>query len=207
MTRGFTLLELIISLAIFAVMTALVVAKYGNFNQSTLLTDTAYDVAFVLREAQTYGVSVRNADAGYGNDFSGSYGVDFVPNGVSGNACGSSPTVITLFAGSCSGSTNISSYTLVRGATVASVCAANGGPSSCSGGGSGGGSGPSPSPVPVTGLEVIFHRPNPDAEICASDGDSWSCNYTFASITLVSSDGSDSRTVTVRQTGQISVLQ
>ncbi len=63
MSRGFTLIELVISIAIFVIMTALVVAKYGNFNQGALLTDTAYDIALVLHTAQSYGLSVKNAGA------------------------------------------------------------------------------------------------------------------------------------------------
>ena len=63
---GFTLIELIVSVAIFVFMTALVVAKYGNFNQSVLMTDLAYDIALTLRTAQTYGVSVQGQAPGSG---------------------------------------------------------------------------------------------------------------------------------------------
>jgi len=76
MKRAFTLVELMVSVGIFLMMTGLVVAKYGNFNQSVLLTNLAYDVALTIRTAQTYGLSVRNNDlSNSSSDFQSGYGV------------------------------------------------------------------------------------------------------------------------------------
>src|SRR6185369_4435025 len=74
--RGFTLIELLISVAIFVYMTGLLVAKYGNFNQSVLLTDLAYDVALTIRTAQTYGLSVKAVNSSP-SPYQYAYGVDF----------------------------------------------------------------------------------------------------------------------------------
>ena len=57
--RGFTLIELVITIAIFAAMTTYLLAKYGKFNQSLLLTNLAYDVALTIRTAQSFGLNVK----------------------------------------------------------------------------------------------------------------------------------------------------
>ncbi len=199
MNRGFSLIELIVSIGIFTLMTALVVTKYGNFNQRTLLTDTAYDVALALHTAQNYGLSVKNTSGG-SNPFGYAYAIDFV-NSATGSACGavvSSNIRFALFAdvvadGSCDGNdTAISSYALTRAATIASsggLCVGTGA-SAC---------------TAVTRMDVSFTRPNPEAKICASNGGAAVCGYTYAEIKIQSSDGT-SRTISVRENGQISVL-
>lgn len=206
MNRGFTTVELLVSLAIFIVMTSLVVTKYGNFNQSTLLTDTAYDVALTLRLAQSYGLSVKNASAaGSAANFSYPYGLDF--NTGTAASCGSvssAPTTLVLFAdsnpavtpdGLCGANdAAISTAVLTRGARLSAMCAG--------------------SDVDNCHLQsnqasrmfVSFIRPNPEAVICGirSNGQSMGCTNAYAEITIAGSDGS-TRVITVRQNGQISV--
>jgi prepilin-type N-terminal cleavage/methylation domain-containing protein len=199
MSRGFTLVEMVICLAIFGIMTALVVSKYGNFNQGTLLTDTAYDIALVLHTAQSYGLSVHNAGTlGGTSNFQTAYGVDF-NTGSLGNSCGSpvaaNATNIELFADTApagspdhicaSNDTGITSYAVTRGATIYALCV---GTSSC---------------TAVSQLDITFLRPNPDATICAN-GSASSCSWTYGQITLKASDGS-LRTIGVYQNGQIVV--
>lgn len=74
--KGFTIIELMICVFIFAMMTTLLLAKYGSFNTGVLLTNLAYDVALTIRNAQTYGLNVKSAplDA---NNFNYAYGVHF----------------------------------------------------------------------------------------------------------------------------------
>jgi len=193
--RGFTLIELLISVAIFVVMTALVVSKYGNFNQSTLLTDSAYDIALVLRTAQTYGLSVRNVNS----SFASGYGIAF-DKSVSAAACGNSAadsTHLVLFADTDTASSpsycgasdaDVVTYTITRGAVISNLCA--GTEISCNSN--------------TTKLSVTFRRPDPDAQICGYDGSSWACGQSYAEAALRGADGSV-RTVTIRQNGQISV--
>lgn len=74
--RGFTLVELLISCGIIALVSSLVLVKYSAFDSTTLLKSTAYDIALSLREAQVKSVSVVNngtsADA-----FDYPYGLSF----------------------------------------------------------------------------------------------------------------------------------
>ena len=206
MSRGFTLIELLICVVIFIIMTALLVAKYGNFNQSTLLTDTAYDIALVLHTAQSYGLSVKNAGAlGTAANFQTAYGVDFNTSST-GDYCGSpaaNANNIELFADTgpslspdrvCgNGDTPVNSYAVTRGATIS--CLYAGAPPSgstsidCSS-----------SQNKVGQLDITFLRPNPDATICGGGN----CNNTYGQITLMASDGS-LRTIGVYQNGQIVV--
>lgn len=202
MNRGFTVIELVMSMAIFGFMTALVVAKFGNFNQSTLLTDTAYDVALAVHTAQTYGISVKNLNSG---TFSPAYGVDF-STAVSGVACGATSntnnTNMVLFAdispstpdGLCDISdATVTNYKLLRGATISALCTGTGAslPPNCSNS--------------INRLDISFLRPNPEALICDVSPCTTANAKTYAQITIRATDGS-TRTVAVRRNGQVTVL-
>lgn len=198
MHKGFTLIELLITVAIFVFMTALILANYTAFNAGTLLTNLAFDTALTVRQAQTYGVSVRAADSGSNFDFP--YGVAFSTTGNS-FCSGAAPqgSSFVLFADSdgsgnynkCDGSETVSTYNLKQRAKVSALCvSANG--NNC---------------VSVSSLYITFKRPDPSAVICSNlEGNTCPATspYILANITLMSSDGA-TRVVVVRQNGQISV--
>lgn len=74
---GFSLVELLISLAIITVITAMVIVRFTAFDSNVLLKSLAYEVAATVRDAQVYSVSVaRNAALG-GDAYSTTYGVTF----------------------------------------------------------------------------------------------------------------------------------
>ena len=197
--RGFTVVELLVSVVIFAFMTAFLVSKYGSFNQSVLLTNLAYDVALTIRNAQSYGLNVKSkptAGENFSSDFSRPYGVYF--------NSGISPlnTSMIFFADvNANGIYDddtidcvISTYKIKRGSIVSFLCVGSG---PCSSSPS-----PSPSSSPSPGastLNISFKRPNPNAII-----KSGSDTYNYADITLRATDGS-TRKVVIRQTGQIEV--
>lgn len=193
--KGFTLVELLVCIGIFVLMTGLLIAKYGTFNQSVLLTDIAYDVALTIRSAQTYGLSVKGNTnpAGYcSQSFQCSYGMHFTKD-TSGDA----NTRLTLYAvqpnpnyyyNPAVNSTDVSSYTIRRGGTISDLCVGQG--TTCS--------------TSATTLDVVFKRPDPTAIIC---GDTLcSSTYNYAKITIKGTDAS-TRTVEVRNNGQISVIE
>lgn len=191
MNRGFTIVELVVSIAIFAFMTALVTVKYGAFNNSTLLTDTAYDIALAVHTAQNYGLSVKNASAG----FSAAYGINLSTS--ASYTCGSSASGLkkmVIFAdttvnGLCtSADVSISTYALTHGASITHLCS---------------GTGPGAGCTSRTRLDVSFLRPDPEATIC---GDGTCSGQTYAEIRVSSGDGS-TRSVSVSQNGRVSVLQ
>lgn len=191
LNKGFTVLELVVSIAIFAIMSALLLARYGNFNQGILLDNLAYDIALTIRNAQSYGLNVRSSSR-TANLFDKPYGVHFDIN---------NPTNFIFFvdtAGYGVYNPNIdldndgnpdqilSKTTITRGSKISQICV-NG----CTGG------------TPVTSVDITFKRPDPNAiikmngrtDIYNSDTD----------ITVMSADGSTIKRVKVRSTGQVTV--
>ena len=55
--HGYTVLEMIVVLAIVGILTAVILVGQTTFNRTLLLTDTAYTVALSIRETQTLGLS------------------------------------------------------------------------------------------------------------------------------------------------------
>ncbi len=204
--KGFTLIELVITIAIFAAMTTYLLAKYGKFDQSLLLTNLAYDVALTIRTAQSYGLNVKAVGPNNAVNpfFEYAYGVHF-------NKGSSTKNCFVLFVdttedsiywqsdGYCPGGTSpverISSYSIKRGSIIQEllVCVGEGG------------TGEVKCAIPET-LDISFKRPDPNARIFA-DGvntiDGLKLNY--AEITLLATDGITSKKIIVRSTGQIAI--
>ncbi len=71
--RGFTMVEMLVSLGIILIITSIVLLGQNSFNKNLVLVDTAYTVAFTLRQAQTLALSSRKVgtiqNAGYGTHF------------------------------------------------------------------------------------------------------------------------------------------
>jgi prepilin-type N-terminal cleavage/methylation domain-containing protein len=55
--RGFGLVELMVSMSIMALVSAVIITRQSSFNGAVLLRNQAYEVAFALREAQLLAVS------------------------------------------------------------------------------------------------------------------------------------------------------
>lgn len=176
--KGFTLVELMISVGIFALMTTFLLAKYGTFNQSVLLTNLAYDIALTLRNAQSYGLNVRSVPGSVEN-FDTAYGVHFEKDATS----------FTFFSdpdkdGTYDPTYEIDTYMIKRGTVISDICFHNG-PSQC---------------VSINAVDVSFVRPNPDAIIKTING----VLVPSVEIVLRATDGSIKKVV-VRSTGQIAV--
>lgn len=72
--KGFSLVELLVVVSIFLIITSVTLFKQGKFSSDTLITNTAYEVALAIREAQVYGVGSKQGGGEVGNK---SYGVHF----------------------------------------------------------------------------------------------------------------------------------
>lgn len=185
--RGFTLIELLVVMSIMIVITAVFLVRNSQFNSAILLRSLAYEVALSIREAQVYGVGVREVSAG-SNNFTAGYGVYFSSD---------APTDYVLFADLDknglygAGDTIMQSFAVRNGFTVARICAVTTtGVSQCS-------------PADITSLVVSFKRPNPEALIKTNVA---GYSYASASITVSSPNGS-TRTVTIGTAGEIEVQQ
>lgn len=56
-TSGFGLIELLVSMSIMALVSAIVLVNQNSFNSAVVLRNQAYEVAFMLRQAQLAAVS------------------------------------------------------------------------------------------------------------------------------------------------------
>src|SRR3989344_7878132 len=145
--KGFTLIELMVTVGIFVLMTGLILARYGSFNQGILLTNLAYDVALTIRSAQSYGLNVKsvpNSSVNFSNEFNYPFGVHFKKDSK----------FFILFAdadvdGRFDSGEDISTTNIKRGSKVGILCV--GTESSCD--------------SSINTLDIAFKRPDPVAHI------------------------------------------
>ena len=76
---GFTLIELMVSIAIVVLVMGIVLFKYTTLNNIVLLKSQAYEIALDIRAAQQAGVSVEDTSGttGFTSDM---YGIQFQKN-------------------------------------------------------------------------------------------------------------------------------
>lgn len=179
--KGFTLVELLVSVAIFSAITTMAVFNNSQFNSNVLLTNLAYEIAISIRQAQVYGVTVRKNALG---TFDSAYGIHFDVM---------SPTSYVLFedkepknhlcdTAECAAGAVVESFNLQKGNRITKIC--------------------------VDGvctnrlIDISFVRPNPDAYIRVGSDSITS----FGKVEIcISSPKGIIRRVVVEQTGQIAV--
>jgi prepilin-type N-terminal cleavage/methylation domain-containing protein len=194
-SRGFTLVELLVSIGIFTLITTTSVFGYSDFNSSVLLTNLAYDVALSVRQAQFYGITVKQSSDPLVN-FDSGYGVHFTRDATS----------YTLFEDGRGGGTlnhqyetaldpaddeAIETYSIQKGNFISRLCAKGSGSINCG----------------LTSLDLSFMRPNPETYVALSENANPSVfdPAQTLSIICVASPKGTVRKVTVESTGQISV--
>ncbi len=172
-SKGFTLIEMLIVLAIIGVVTVVVVTGQRSFERSVILTNTTYNIALSIREAQAYGFSGKSATSGATDAGNYAYGVDFniaLPNkntdtytlfadngAVASTDCHKNLSFSGIIppdqkVGDCifsSNDTTIRRFVIHSGVTISDVCVYSGGLINCSSTGSGAGK-----------LDISFTRPN-----------------------------------------------
>ncbi len=106
---GFTLLEMLVVVAIISVIIGVVVVNQRSFDNSIILSNTAYDVALSVREAQAYG------HAGHG--VSGSSSLVTYGTGIDFTAA--QKRTYILFADTVPATVNSCYTTTISGSTAA----------------------------------------------------------------------------------------
>lgn len=187
-TDGFTLIELLVSIAIITVITSVVLVNHNRFNGSIFLGNLSYDVALSVRQAQIYGLSVRE----FGGSFNIGYGVHFDD---------ATPTSFFIFADidrnqryNVATDSIVETLTITRRNAISKFCATPFGinqTEKCTDSG-----------TPISTLDIAFNRPDPEAVIT----DNFGLSYASARIEVMSEEG-ETRNVVVEGTGQISVQQ
>jgi len=74
------MIELLVTVGIFALITSAVLVNYPKFSSKIVLENVAHQVGLSVRQAQSYGLNVRVADSG--GDVFPTYGIHFSLNGV-----------------------------------------------------------------------------------------------------------------------------
>lgn len=210
--RGFTLVELLVVVSIITIVTSIALLGQGNFNRSLVLTDTAYTVAFSVRQAQSYGLSSRVfsgiSNAGYGVNFtanSESYELfadiyPASPGSALGGVCpGHAQTSIVPEArpGNCvyNGDQNemVETYTFKKGFTVNTVCGRDDNSNlRCLG-------------TDFDTFTISFLRPNTES-IFVGKRSTAHTSLQDACIHVRAPDGTNERIVYVSKVGQVAVL-
>jgi len=198
--RAFTLIEMLVVLSIFVLISLMVLANYGKFNSSVLLGSLAYDIGSSIRQAQVYGISVKALPGGSNPNYQIGYGVDFNINSPTPQYLLYADTQNPLLYryDSTKGGEAVNTYSLGLSHSIQRFCAVSaGGVQSCSDG---------KAPPVIKTLDIEFIRPEPDAifstDLCTATPTT-PC-YASAFITVASPSG-ETRTITVYPTGQISV--
>ena len=203
--KGFTLVELLVTISIFVVLTGIVLFNQSRFNSTILLTNLAYDTALTIRQAQTYGINIKefdtNGTAGAGHFVP--YGVhfdkgaksfilfaDIDSNGLyDGSKDFCSPSYSVSIPGSNDGC--VSRYNITRGNYIKDICKVETASSTC------------PSGTSQTSIDVTFVRPNPDAHIRLGQSDTdFSGGVT---VILGSSDGANAKEINIQTNGLIQI--
>ncbi len=159
--RGFSFIELMISVSIFAFLSAITVAYYANFNNRIGVDTLAHQMAQFGHEAQVSALSVKRGS--YGNNYPG-YGLHFerasttefvffadlngdkayTPNGACGTPTSECEKVVKL----------------LKGVTITALCGNTSGgitdAINCTTSGM---------PHISQAFDIVFTRPNPDAQI------------------------------------------
>lgn len=204
---GFTLIELMVTISIFLVITTTVIFNYGDFKSSVSLQNNTDSIALSIRKAQSYAIGAK----GSGGVFSNSYGIHFsIDENTPSNPQSGFNKSFILFStnnnklydvangGSCSDSSanecrelfSITSSDKIKEIWV---------------------DGDKTNPT-YSNVDIVFTRPEPRAYFCYRPNVSTStCTAVGnSSVSIVISNGQTgtrekTKTITVQNTGQISV--
>ena len=207
--KGFSLIELIVVIAIFLTISSVVVVSQRRFGGNLLITNLAYDVALTMRQAQVYGISVRKVksvvDPEGIKQFDRSYGIHLIGTkgyyilfadaddnkkyntaSNSDTGCISSPTDGSL--PEC-----VSFFKIEQGNFIKQFC----GGTDCYGSLTNG---------KISRLEILFHRPDPEPTVKGYDnlGGLVGGDYGSASV-MVSSPQGVTKSICISAAGQMSI--
>ncbi len=222
---GFSFIELIIVVAIMALISSVVLFKQAKFSSDILITNMAYQIALAIRQAEVFGLSSKEADTGsLTTAFRAGYGVLFTPLLATGGESANGESAFAMFLDNPSyssitaGTDSVFNYVydtidvrvdpnpvqLTQGQKIKQYCGriTSTGAWVCW---------TSDDPIRLTIgsiLSITFVKPNPEAHIrmgTESGGADQATEYDKAKITVQSALGDKCRTVTVSSSGEISV--
>ena len=209
--KGMTLVELLVCLSIFVIVTGLTMFDYGSFRCSISIQNLASDISLTIRKAQSYAIGARGVE----NVFSNGFGVHFTLSGSDNILSGSSKSFV-LFSdldnsrsykisdnnSTCGDNNECNELLNIDGNDVISGISYN---TSIS------------QDIPLSdgeSIDISFKRPNPDANFYVIYSDGTPKNtLSISSVAITISNGLDSKNdikyrskiITISNTGQISI--
>ena len=209
---GFTIIEMLMVLAIFAIVSSIVIFNYSSFHSNVSLENLSGDISLTIRRAQSYATGVKGSTLG-GTEASAfpGYGIHFStePGSSARSFLGSNKSFIffaDLFSGpvstgspaydqsndSCGyenlepGNECLEEITINSTDVIDEICT----DSSCGKG----------------SVDILFKRPQPDALFCFIPSGDLSCAGTSSFVSIKIRSITDKvQKITIWNTGQISI--
>jgi len=199
---GLSIVEMIVVVAIFAVVASVLFFNFSDFNTNVSIRNLSQEVALMVRKSQVYATGVHTVDGtAISSDTFASYGISFSAKTSSTGYLANNKRFV-LFTDAVSGGTAnrrydttgtcgtpavgnecVEAFGITSGEIISSLCTESG----CSS---------------TNVVNVIFKRPSPDAIICIDTGGTC-VPKSFLKVVLRSVRGVE-RSVTIWNTGQIS---
>lgn len=195
-----TIIELLVALSIFIILTGITIFDYGSFRSTVGTENLVNDIALSVRKAQSYAIGVR----GISSSFENGYGISFVTRDLTSNPLSGSNKSFIIFTdsnnsrsydiptGVCGDSNECREILSINGIDRISAIYLE-----------------DNKKIDVNGrLDIVFKRPNPDALFCyRPDGVNSACPQGASSsyVKIEVSNGESAKTVTIWNTGQIGI--
>ncbi len=190
------MIELVVVIGIFTLISAIILGNYPSFNQKMAVTNLAHQIALEIRQAQVYGLSAKESAIssaifpGYGIYFSRDIPTSFV---LYTDINGDKKYNHTGTGRDCSSNSEcLESVSIANGDNIRDICGTTGVTTRCA------------SAFQLDFANVVFTRPDPEANITGTLG-SVSTTYDNLKISLEPPKKDFFKTVVVWSTGQVSI--
>ncbi len=179
--QGFTIIELVVTISILVVVTTLIFANQPKFRENISLKKTAQEIALAIRQAQAYGLGVREFQLG-SNKYPG-YGVHFNIASLDSFILFADLDEDNVYDETLE---NVESFKIQTGEKLSSLCAniKTSPPGTCG----------------FNTMDIVFSRPNPLVSLRSGVS-----SFSDVEIKMLSSRGQQIKTIVILSSGQISV--
>ncbi|MDE2031131.1 MAG: prepilin-type N-terminal cleavage/methylation domain-containing protein [Patescibacteria group bacterium] len=205
--KGMTLIELMVVIAIFMIVSGIIMFDYNGFRSNVSIQNLADDIALSIRSVQNYAIGVQSSQS---SQFSKGYGIHFstaataiyplagynksfiVYNDLNNNnyydySTSASVCNTTTLA---NGNECINMINITSNDYISQICSGTGS-NSCN----------------HTSVNINFLRPNPDATICLDSPNPCTISNGVSNVDIIikNAQSNATKTISVSNVGQISV--